>query len=63
MAKAITHPTYDTEFPEEFNWILLENENVCEIATIISDIIKKEIIDTPGLRTALNVIAANENTI
>jgi hypothetical protein len=52
---------FESDYPENFNWSLLESRKLERVARILQNQCKMDItttdrIFTPGLRTALNVI-------
>lgn len=62
------HNNFNPEFPEQFNWELLDSFKLTPIATAIAAKIKEELSLLPeqricmaGLRYALNVIAEKGN--
>ena len=67
--KALHHHEFNTEFPEEFNWNLLDSIKMTELALEIVAHIKfdieiaKERTLVPGMRRILLMIAGNENLI
>ncbi len=62
--KANEHPSWNNEFPEQFNWYELDSVRVATLATQLSLKVKAELampagsgrLHTPGLRIALREI-------
>lgn len=59
--KVIDHDEYRPEFPETFRWSQLDSIHLCNvgntIANHVSDNLRKDRNDVPGLRRALKIIA------
>lgn len=62
--KANKHPDYNSQFPELFNWSLLDSRYLSELASDLALQVKRELsfdtdsrINVPGLRFALAHIA------
>lgn len=67
--KVLQHPKFNTDFPEEFNWGLLDSVKMTELALEVASHIKfdieiaKERTLIPGMRRVLLIIAGNENLL
>ena len=61
--KAIKHKNFNSEFPENFDWMNnIDSMKICSIAIRISNTIENDLKTTernlmPGLRKSLNIIA------
>lgn len=64
MSKVNLDPKFDNQFPEDYQWELVDSIKLCKLACGLRDRIKSELkeppaqrINVPGLRVALNVIS------
>lgn len=64
--KTKNHPNFDPEFPETFNWAILDSPKLATLAVKLAAQIGSDSLFppsqrhlTPGLRFALNQIAEN----